>query len=84
MAEKKLTVEIEMTEEEAERYERFMESGPYDRGGLVKRLIFGAIDRHDKFIRENVRPWEGKKDYFWRSSSKNSSLRNLESSTALS
>jgi hypothetical protein len=84
MATKKLTVEMELSEEEAERFERFMESGPYDRGKLVKRLIFQAIDRHDKYIREYVRPWEGKKDYFWRPSSKNDSLRNLASATALS
>jgi hypothetical protein len=42
---KKLTVEIEMTEEEAERIERFLEAGCYDVGKYFKRLVLGAINR---------------------------------------
>jgi hypothetical protein len=63
VATKKLAVEIELSEEEAERFERFMEWGPYDKGKLVKRLIFNAIDRHDTHYRnidKGIKLWKAK------------------------
>jgi hypothetical protein len=50
MATKKLTVEIELSEEEAERIERFMEEGCYDTGKYLKRLILGAINRKRELV----------------------------------
>jgi uncharacterized protein (UPF0303 family) len=45
---KKLTVEIELSEEEAERFERFIDEGCYDLGKFLRRLILGTIERKQK------------------------------------
>jgi hypothetical protein len=45
MATKKITVEIEMTEEEAERFEHYIEKGCYDKEKLFKRFILKMINR---------------------------------------
>jgi hypothetical protein len=48
---RKMTVEIEMTEEEAERFERYIKKGCYDRAKLLGKWINGTLKR----IEENYR-----------------------------
>jgi hypothetical protein len=43
MTNTKLTVEIELSEEESERFGRFIEEGCYDPGKYIRRLILEAI-----------------------------------------
>ncbi|MDR0759914.1 MAG: hypothetical protein LBF74_07370 [Treponema sp.] len=45
METKKLTVEIELSEEEAERFERFIEEGCYDKDKFLKRLLLERLNR---------------------------------------
>jgi hypothetical protein len=61
MATRKITVEIEMTEEEAERIERFFEAGCYDVGKYFKRLILGVINRKQELALVACRRREVKK-----------------------
>jgi hypothetical protein len=51
MATKKLTFVVEMTEEEAERFERYIEEGCYDRGKLVGKWINGLLDKKEHWDR---------------------------------
>jgi hypothetical protein len=51
MATRKLTVEIEMTEEETERFERYIEKGCYDRAKLLRQWIVGGLDKIELLAR---------------------------------
>jgi hypothetical protein len=44
METKKLTVEIELSKEEAERFERFIEEGCYDQDKYLKHLLLKGIE----------------------------------------
>jgi hypothetical protein len=55
MATKKLTVEIELSEEEAERFEHYIERGCYDTGKLLGKWIVEILDKIEEYYRENRR-----------------------------
>jgi hypothetical protein len=50
MEARKLTVEIRVSEEELKAFDEFIESGPYDKEKLVKRLIFREVEQRNKNI----------------------------------
>jgi hypothetical protein len=52
---RKMMIEVEMTEEEAERFERYIEQGCYDRGKLVGRWIVGELNRIEEYHQQNRR-----------------------------
>jgi hypothetical protein len=58
MATKKLTIEIELSEEEAEALDRYIEKGCYDREKLLKRWVLDMIGK-GIYPKENPDYWHG-------------------------
>lgn len=85
----KLTVEIELSKEELDLFNDFIEQRCVDKAKYLKRLVLKTIEGYESFL-ENKRAGRLKRRsvneeaYYFGSSSRKSSLRNLANSTALS
>jgi len=51
----KLTVEVELSKEEMEKFNNFIEQGCLDQKAYLKRLLLGAIENHERHNKLRVR-----------------------------